>query len=283
MANNFNAITTGAGGIATTGDSSGAFSFSKDGGTASVNIDATGNVGIGTASPGYPLDVQSESSNGRGIRVRGRSSDGIATIQFTDSTVATEYAKINTPAASTLAFSTAGAERMRLDSSGNLLYNCTAEPSASVKGWSIRTYSNGCYIESAVGSTGTLSHYTFFNPNGQVGRIDTSASSTSYVTSSDYRLKENVAPMVGALDKVALLKPVTYKWKVDGSDGEGFIAHELAEVCPQAVSGEKDAVDEEGNPVYQGIDTSFLVATLTAAIQELKAELDTVKAQLGAK
>jgi len=55
---------------------------------------------------------------------------------------------------------------------------------------------------------------------------------------------------------------------VDGSDGQGFIAHELAEVCPQAVVGEKDAVDAEGNPVYQGIDTSFLVATLTAALQE---------------
>ena len=84
--------------------------------------------------------------------------------------------------------------------------------------------------------------------------------------------------MTGALAKVAALKPCTYKWKVDGSDGEGFIAHELAEVCPQAVTGEKDAVDSEGNPQYQGIDTSFLVATLTAAIQELKAEFDAYKA-----
>jgi hypothetical protein len=84
--------------------------------------------------------------------------------------------------------------------------------------------------------------------------------------------------MTGALAKVAALNPVTYKWKVDGADGEGFIAHELAEVCPQAVVGEKDAVDAEGNPVHQGIDTSFLVATLTAAIQELKAEFDAYKA-----
>jgi hypothetical protein len=81
--------------------------------------------------------------------------------------------------------------------------------------------------------------------------------------------------MVGALDKVAKLKPVTYKWKIDGEAGEGFIAHELQKVCPSAVVGEKDAVDAEGNPQYQGIDTSFLVATLTAAIQELKAINDT--------
>jgi hypothetical protein len=77
--------------------------------------------------------------------------------------------------------------------------------------------------------------------------------------------------MTGALAKVQQLKPVTYKWNADGSDGEGFIAHELAEVCPQAVTGEKDAVDAEGKPVYQGVDTSFLVATLTAAIQEQQA------------
>jgi len=99
-----------------------------------------------------------------------------------------------------------------------------------------------------------------------------------------------IAPMTGALDKVALLKPVTYKWNADNSDGQGFIAHELAEVVPDCVSGEKDAVetytDEDGNeasrPAYQGIDTSFLVATLTAAIQELKAIVDTQAARITA-
>jgi hypothetical protein len=88
--------------------------------------------------------------------------------------------------------------------------------------------------------------------------------------------------MTGALAKVALLKPCTYKWNADGSDGEGFIAHELAEVVPQCVTGEKDAVDAEGNPKYQGIDTSFLVATLTAAIQEQQAIIESLKARLDA-
>jgi len=116
------------------------------------------------------------------------------------------------------------------------------------------------------------------NPNGAVGSIRTNGSATTFNTSSDYRLKENIAPMTGALAKVAQLKPVTYKWKIDGTDGEGFIAHELAEVCPSAVSGEKDAVDKNGKIKPQGIDVSFLVATLTAAIQELKAEFDAYKA-----
>ena len=88
--------------------------------------------------------------------------------------------------------------------------------------------------------------------------------------------------MTGALAKVALLKPCTYKWNTDDSAGEGFVAHELAEVCPHAVTGEKDAVDEEGNPQYQGIDTSFLVATLTAAIQEQQALIQTLTARITA-
>ena len=123
--------------------------------------------------------------------------------------------------------------------------------------------------------------YHIFNYNStKIGEISQNGTTgVTYSTTSDYRLKENIAPMTGALAKVALLKPVTYTWKSAPNEiGEGFIAHELAEICPQAVAGEKDAVDEEGNPKYQGIDTSFLVATLTAAIQELKAEFDAYKA-----
>ena len=86
--------------------------------------------------------------------------------------------------------------------------------------------------------------------------------------------------MIGALDKISQLKPVTYKWKADGSDGQGFIAHELQEVVPQCVYGEKDAVDEDGNIKPQGVDTSFLVATLTAAIQEQQALITSLTARI---
>lgn len=104
--------------------------------------------------------------------------------------------------------------------------------------------------------------------NSVAGSINCGLSVTAYNTSSDYRLKHDIAPMQNALQRVAALKPVTYKWNADNSTGEGFIAHELQAVCPDAVTGEKDAVDDDGKPVYQGIDTSFLVATLVAAIQE---------------
>jgi hypothetical protein len=100
-------------------------------------------------------------------------------------------------------------------------------------------------------------------------------------------MKENVQPMTAALATIAQLKPVKYDWKAEFAGtrtaGQGFIAHELQAVVPDCVTGEKDAVDADGNPVYQGIDTSFLVATLTAALQELKAEVDSLRAQVEAQ
>jgi hypothetical protein len=176
---------------------------------------------------------------------------------------------------------TNGSERARFTSSGNFAINCTGltNDAPNVAG-GIYTSTNG-NVKFRVSSDG-VQVFQFYSPTGgtssPVGSVSVNASSVAYNTSSDYRLKDNIAPMTGALAKVAALKPVTYKWKVDGSDGEGFIAHELQAICPDAVTGQKDAVDAEGKPVYQGIDTSFLVATLTAAIQELKAEFDAYKA-----
>jgi hypothetical protein len=136
--------------------------------------------------------------------------------------------------------------------------------------------------------SGTANGARFWHNSSQVGSITYSNTATAYNTSSDYRLKENIAPMTGALIIVSALKPVTYTWKADGSSSQGFIAHELQEVCPEAVSGEKDAVEtyvdkdgvEQTRPVYQGIDTSFLVATLTAAIQEQQVIITELKTQL---
>jgi hypothetical protein len=175
------------------------------------------------------------------------------------------------------------AERARIDSSGRLLVNTTSDvignnPPFIVNGTG---FSNGSEFR----WTGTGSFYNVMvaNGNGFLGGINTNGSTTTYTNLSDYRVKENVQPMQNALSKVSLLKPCTFTYKVDGKYGQGFIAHELQEVFADAVVGEKDAVDAEGNPVYQGIDTSFLVATLTAAIQELKAEVDSLRAQVEAQ
>ena len=178
-----------------------------------------------------------------------------------------------------------GSERARIDSSGKVYFNATSEAGTGDSVVTIKAISaTGLFRALALETytTGSIIIQTFRNPNGQVGYISTDGSATVYSTSSDYRLKESIQPMTGALAKVALLKPVTYKWKVDGSDGQGFIAHELAEVCPQAVVGEKDAVDAQGNAEHQGIDTSFLVATLTAAIQEQQAIITQLQADVAA-
>jgi len=135
---------------------------------------------------------------------------------------------------------------------------------------------------SITNTTTSLASIVFRNPNGEVGIISTSGSSTSYNTSSDYRLKEDWQPMTGATERVKALKPINFAWKVDGSRVDGFLAHEAQEVVPECVFGEKDAVDAEGKPNYQGIDQSKLVPLLTAALQEALAKIDSLTARIEA-
>ena len=243
-----------------------------------MRITSTGNVGVGTSSPAYKLQVTGTDGSGLVVATSSDAS-GVTTYMQANASVSGVFGTLtNHPQT----FVTNNAERMRIDSSGNLLVGTTSFPASSAKqalGFD-GSVANGFGIYDSRTSAGSDQTILFYRGTTVVGQINTTLTATSYVTSSDYRLKENIAPMTGALAKVQALKPVNYRWKVDGSSGQGFIAHELQAVVPDCVTGEKDAVDAEGKPVYQGIDTSFLVATLTAAIQELKAELDSVKAEL---
>jgi hypothetical protein len=256
-----------------------------------------GNVGIGTSSPARLVEIQGSSSNIAYLRLRENSSNtatnGGALLELfgtrSDNSVGyygailggrTDNASNNNGYLAFYSGNTdalALVERARFDHNGNLLVGATGAAGGTIVIGNADATGTGLYVNLT-----TSAHYLqrFAVNSSVVGTITTNGTTTAYNTSSDYRLKEDIRPMTGALAKVAALKPCTYKWNADGSDGEGFIAHELAEVCPQAVTGEKDAVDEDGSPKYQGVDTSFLVATLTAAIQELKAELDSVKAEL---
>ena len=184
------------------------------------------------------------------------------------------------PAADTIAGVTGGVERWRTDSSGDLLVRCTTSGFGNDNGTAIE---NGSVVIRHVAGTGGGTGYLWFTLGGSaIGSVAQNGSTgVSYNTTSDYRLKENVQPMQNALATVAQLNPVTWKWKSDGSDGQGFIAHELQAAVPDCVTGEKDAVDKDGKPLYQGVDTSFLVATLTKAIQELNAKVEQLQAQIG--
>ncbi len=240
-------------------------------GSGQVYKDAAGNVGIGTASPNasYRISIQGNASTAAGFYLNDANASRIGSLYYSGGN--TIFYDV-----------TNAAERARIDASGNLLVGTTSQYSAGYT-VSVAMPGGGGIVTKAAG-TSTTYPMGFLNNSGSfVGSISYTTTATAYNTSSDYRLKDNIQPMTGALAKVAALKPSTYRWKADGSDGEGFIAHELQAVVPQCVTGEKDAVDSEGNPVYQGIDTSFLVATLTAAIQELKAEVDSLRAQVEAK
>ena len=263
-------------------------------GSERMRIDSSGNVGIGTASPAVKLQVVDSGTGTNTVLVQSgltgttpRSNSVLrlqttatgrdVNIQFSDNV--TNAAEIGMVGGAQY-FATGGSERMRLDGAGNFLVGISS--AGATGGWTFYPTGSGSSPFIVVNKTNTSSTRAFdFQVSGtSAGSINWTNTATSYLTSSDYRLKENVAPMTGALAKVSALKPVTYTWKSTGEESQGFIAHELAEVVPDCVSGEKDAVDKEGKPVYQGIDTSFLVATLTAAIQELKAEIDALKAQI---
>lgn len=167
--------------------------------------------------------------------------------------------------------------RMTLDASGNLLVNTTSQilsGKVSLQTAGTRGYS----YNDTTGTAGTKA-IIFGSLGVEVGNIAITTLATTYNSISDYRLKEAVQPLVGGLARVSALKPSIYKWKVNGSDGEGFLAHELASVVSAAVTGEKDAVNEDGSIKAQSIDMSRIVPILVAAIQELTARVQTLEAR----
>jgi hypothetical protein len=131
-----------------------------------------------------------------------------------------------------------------------------------------------CY-HYAANSTTAATQIQFLNRSvQQVGFITSTGSATAYNTSSDYRLKENVVAMSGATDRLKQLKPSRFNFIADADTTvDGFLAHEVQNIVPEAITGTKDAVDADGNPDYQGIDQSKLVPLLVATIQELDARL----------
>jgi hypothetical protein len=261
-----------------------------EGGAEVARFDSNGNLGIGTTSPSFVASYGGLQINGAGNGsvlhltnsfTGATSTDGFDLILAQGSADAYVWQRESAP----LIFGTSATERMRIDSSGNLLVGTTSSGSFA-NGFQVNngSYGNSVIVSHNNTSTTGIGYLGFYWSSGQIGSItQNGTTAVSYNTTSDYRLKENIAPMVGALAKVSALKPCTYTWKSAPDEiGEGFIAHELAEVCPQAVTGEKDAVNEDGSIKAQSIDTSFLVATLTAAIQEQQAIITDLKSRIEA-
>jgi hypothetical protein len=275
----------------------------------SLVVDASGNVGIATSSPTQKLHISNNGNAYQLIDSSGIANGYNAATLYKNSERQYRVGTLGTVGgfaggAFVVYDETASAWRMVIDSSGRTLIGITA------------SRPNGGVLQvSAQGQTGLVTYTTsttsnnaayFENGNGIVGTIVTNGTSTSYNTSSDYRLKEDWVAVADALTRVNALKPVNFAWITSGERVDGFLAHELAEVVPEAVSGEKDAMrdeeyevtpavlDDEGAvvtsavmgtrsvPDYQGIDQSKLVPLLTAALQEALAKIDDLTARVSA-
>jgi hypothetical protein len=259
-------------------------------------INSSGNVGIGTTTPDYRFTVLNAGATSGVIAGFGTNSvENLLTLSYDTTSGESKFEGsvngptcLSAPGATSVTFKTNATERMRIDSSGNLLVGTTSTNPVGANTTGVTIAPAGFLnIQRSVGSAGSMavgnntagSLITFYYTTGgiiNVGGISITSTTTSYVTSSDYRLKENIAPMTGALEKVASLKPCTYTWKSDGSVGEGFIAHELQEVAPYAVSGEKDGKE------MQGVDYGKITPLLTAALQEALAKIETLEARIAA-
>jgi hypothetical protein len=198
-------------------------------------------------------------------------------------------------------------ESMQIDSSGNLLVNRTSGlGSAKFVVEQDTTIANPMAVSNPRSTASTDYSILFYRNGSIVGSVQTSLSATSYVTSSDYRLKTDAQPMTGASARVQALKPVNFEWISSGERVDGFLAHEAQEIVPEAVTGTKDAMrdeeyevtaavlDDDGMvvteavmgtrsvPDMQGIDQSKLVPLLTAALQEALTKIEAMEIRLAA-
>jgi hypothetical protein len=226
-----------------------------------------------------------QSTNAQGLFIESHLND----TQFRFAIVGTTESRITSTYTSTgsylpITFFTSDVERMRILADNTVCFGKTVYDN-STTGVSIADTKTTAIVSVVTDagvsilcnrktSTGDI---IVFRYNGSgVGSISTNGSTTSYNITSDYRLKEDLKEING-LQKVSAIKVYDFKWKNSNNRMDGVIAHELAEVLPYAIEGEKDAVDENGNIKAQGVDYSKIVPILVKAIQELKAEIDELK------
>jgi hypothetical protein len=276
----------------------------SEGGVEALRIDSSGNVGIGTSSPAKKLDVLGEA------QISFNSVDTYLYYQSTSNYTGRKTDGnmwMNVAGGQANVFGIDGVEKVRIDSSGYFRVN---QPTSTGSIQTEISFPPSSTIATRYNMTDTTYNNAAieFRTTGpaRVGYIYCNGSSTSYNTTSDYRLKTNLQPMTGASDRVLALKPVNFEWISTGTCVDGFLAHEAQAVVPEAVHGTKDAMrdeeyevtaavlDADGTvvtaavmgtrsvPDYQGIDQSKLVPLLTAALQEALTKIADMETRLSA-
>jgi hypothetical protein len=259
--------------------------------TTRMTITSGGSVGIGTSSPAATTHSHSSSAGGGHIRSSSSNLNNFIDIG-TDSG---GHGVINVgTAGGTMNFETAGTERMRITSGGRLLIGTTAQNAGygnNNDGMTLTKSGPTVFSNSAsdyglvLNKTSPQSGSTFYqvnfrSANTNVGGIFTNSSSTTYATTSDYRLKEAVVDMTGAIDRVKALAPKRFNFIADpDTTVDGFLAHEAQAVVPEAVTGTHNEVDENGDAVMQAIDQSKLVPLLSGALREAITKIETLETE----
>lgn len=245
-------------------------------------------------------------TNGNLLKIRNSANNGWITLRELDGTMLIEDGSASTPglafaddvntgifspAADVTGFATGGAERMRISGIGYLLFG---QSTSNSPGYGDTTVGISMLPDGRIFSStaGTFSQFnrnsdgdviSFARSSTGVGQISVDSSSTTYATSSDYRLKENVVALDGAITRVKQLAPRRFNFIVDpATTVDGFLAHEAQTVVPEAVTGTHNEVDDNGNAVMQGIDQSKLVPLLTAALQEAISKIETLETKVAA-
>ena len=262
-----------------------------------MRINSSGQVGIGTSSPNVYGVHANDSSNSVYFKA---DSSAVSTVYGSASSLGVGL--FGTFSNNALAVYTNSAERMRMTTSGSLLVGRTAAYNSSpgetgvfqgaAHGVVIYQTANANYTNIILrntyanngGNNVSANMITFTDQGGtERGKIAMNGSSTSYITSSDYRLKENVVDINDGITRVKQLQPKRFNFIVDADTTvDGFLAHEAQTVVPEAVTGTHNEVDDDNNPVYQGIDQSKLVPLLTAALQEAIAKIETLETKVAA-
>ena len=295
MTTKINGTNTAASPAITGADTDTGLSFGTDtvnintGGSTRATVDSSGRLLLGTTTAGAAQcdTFTLETSGHTGMTLfSGSSSRG--TIAFGDGRTGNEQyrgAFIYDHSDDSLRFVTADGERVRIDQNGRLLVGTTTNSIGSSGATVVTNFAgnadNGIKTRDSA-SNSSANHMVMISGSTDIGQIVGTTSSVSYNSLSDYRLKENVVAISDGISRLKTLKPSRFNFIIDPDKTvDGFLAHEVTAV-PEAVSGTKDAVDSNGKPIHQSMDSAKLVPLLTAALQEAIAKIETLETKVAA-